>query len=369
MAGDLHVALLATLSRTLFLCIAKIASMCAQPFDKSALIHQSASPFKFLLAWDAFHFLEISEHGYSREQLLAFFPLTPLLARAVPLLDNLTSGVLVSNIAFIMSAVLLHRIGGRRYSEQTAYIATLLFILNPASIVYSGFYSESLFCLLFLAALELLSRGWRAAGALILGMCGLCRSNAVLFVVLVETRYMAAVLAPFIAFQAYSSLLIHRWTGRFVPLPYSYVQKKYWEQGLFRFYTLKNIPNLLAGAAFVAFGVFVCLQYCGPRKGAWLNYLRARSLKEWVLDPFSARSASISTQLIALVALQLLVVFAAIHWNMALRFISYNPVLYWAGAMLVERYHHRVLCRAIVAFLVSYAVVYAILFGAFYPPA
>lgn len=89
------------------------------------LKHQSPAikgPLDQFITWDSVHFVRIAQCGYEFEQSFAFFPALPLLMRALS--DTLLwpvsgalgergtlwlAGVLLSNCAFIASAVFLYR--------------------------------------------------------------------------------------------------------------------------------------------------------------------------------------------------------------------------------------------------------------------
>ncbi|MFD8593630.1 hypothetical protein ACFV1L_01345 [Kitasatospora sp. NPDC059646] len=133
-----------------------------------------------LTAWDARHFLAIAADGYpdaysytAAGQLtgndLAFFPLFPLLVRAVHAATGLSwaaAGILTAQLALLAALVLVHRLVSRLYTRRAATVAlVLLAAAQPMSLVFFMAYSESLF--LAVAAGTLLAahrRNWAAAG-------------------------------------------------------------------------------------------------------------------------------------------------------------------------------------------------------------
>lgn len=79
-------------------------------------------PLDRYITWDSVHFVRIAQCGYEFEQSFAFFPALPLLMRILsttflwPLSGLLgergtlwLAGLLLSNCAFVASAVFLHR--------------------------------------------------------------------------------------------------------------------------------------------------------------------------------------------------------------------------------------------------------------------
>lgn len=133
-----------------------------------------------LLEWDGGWFIRVATdgyaHGYSYDDSghlvgngLAFFPLYPLLIRAVAAtgLSPQTAALAVSWLASAVAAVLLHLLATSLYSRRVGYALVVLACAQPMSVVFSMAYSEGLF--LALAAGMLLAahrQSWLAAGAL-----------------------------------------------------------------------------------------------------------------------------------------------------------------------------------------------------------
>jgi GPI mannosyltransferase 2 len=114
--------------------------------------------------WDAQYFLHISEHGYSYENTLAFYPLYPLCIRVVryvlvnvaPFMSihtlSLLIGIILNVIFFAKATNALYELGRKVLRDQRkAEIAAILFCFNPASIFFTAPYSESLYCWLSFA--------------------------------------------------------------------------------------------------------------------------------------------------------------------------------------------------------------------------
>ena len=408
-----------------------------QRFDKSTMLALSPSPFNFLLSWDANFFLHITREGYSTEHTLPFFPLLPLLIRTIPLLDPMTSAVIANSVLFGISALLLYKISLLRYSQPVSLLASLFFIFNPAGIVYSSFYSESLFCCLFLLGLYYYVSGRLLRAATFFGLCSLTRANAVLFVLFFTPPFWAVVLGPFGVYQLYCLLRICRQRVSFYPfVPYSYIQKAYWEQGFLKFFTANNIPNLVCGFIPIANSLALIYLYIEAKLHAASSALSAadnkdekdkkdekekkekkekkdkkdkkesadneerektkiatgRSLEKFIAMPvlrmarlasglsmarvrgflrdplFTARTNFVS-KLFIILGIQTFSLIFMIHWNIAYRFLSYNPVLYWAMAFCTVRFGQETWFKLLLTIHFVYGLMYTMLFCAFYPPA
>ncbi|MFF7728867.1 hypothetical protein [Streptomyces sp. NPDC008001] len=146
-----------------------------------------------LLAWDGNLYVSIAEHGYPHGYShgedgalagnnLAFFPLFPMLIRAVHAVTGLgwgTSGIVAAHLALIGALLAVHRLLARLHGKRTALFAIVLLAgAQPMAVSFLMSYSESLF--LALAAGTLLAahrRAWLTAGTLAL-LAGLTRPAA-----------------------------------------------------------------------------------------------------------------------------------------------------------------------------------------------
>jgi hypothetical protein len=161
------------------------------PFDLGLFAH-----------WDATWYVGIAHEGYAATPgglaSTAFFPLYPLLIRAVGLLCHnlLVAGYLISNACLLGSCLLLWKLAARDSGrEGVADRAVIFFLFNPVSLFYSTVYSESLFFLLMIGtAWFATERRWLAAGA-----CGylgaLTRPIGVLLLSLLMIEFIAPHLA------------------------------------------------------------------------------------------------------------------------------------------------------------------------------
>ncbi|WP_237702718.1 mannosyltransferase family protein [Candidatus Protofrankia datiscae] len=144
------------------------------------------------LGWDAGWYAGIAEHGYagSGEQSLRFFPLLPLLVRAVTVLPGLgghtgvrvTLVVLVNLTAFAFVAALAQL--ARREGFGPAAVSRVIWLASlapPAFVLVMG-YTEALWGLLAVGVFAgIRSRRWELAAVCGL-FAGLCRPVGVLLV-------------------------------------------------------------------------------------------------------------------------------------------------------------------------------------------
>lgn len=144
--------------------------------------------------WDAEHFLHISEHGYTYENNLAFYPLYPLCIKIVRyLVINLTPflsirtlslliGIIINVIFFVKATNALYELGKKVLRDQKkAEVAAVLFCFSPASIFFTAPYSESLYCWL---SFSLMLKCFEDINSVLivvpLSLSILCRSNGLL---------------------------------------------------------------------------------------------------------------------------------------------------------------------------------------------
>lgn len=441
--------LLSIFSRIFVLSFGKLASLIFQRFDKSTALSISKSPFIYLESWDTVHFINIARNGYAQEHTLPFFPLVPLIVRTLNFWDVLTTGVIFNNIIFICSTLVFHKVSLLYFPPDFSFVSTVFFIFNPASIIYSSFYTEGLFTLIFFLAFFNLTSGKHLKAAILLGISSFCRSNAVLFVMFTKVLYFPIVVAPFALFQLFSLLLIWKRTLSFrVFLPYSLIQEKYWNHGFLKFITIRNTPNILVGFPVIAISLFFLYQSWNMKRLNKLpnpkvslvssviddienkknkklhakEQLCSSSQKECSshvsLEEFafynmrltnyiynddtgnSMRKNEINTEsqrhfigkltnickgivnysLVnskkdmlamseALLFLQTLMLIFLIHWNIAMRFLAYNPFLYWSATFFTYKYSKKTIFIAVSTFFAVYGLLYIVMFSCFYPPA
>jgi len=126
--------------------------------------------------WDARHYLDIAQSGYTAvgddRFRLVFFPLYPLLVR---LLSGASGASLTASAAAISllcagaASALMYDLAFMHGGEENALRATAYFLLSPLSVFLCCAYTEALFICLTLLAVCLLRRGRPYAAAL----CGM----------------------------------------------------------------------------------------------------------------------------------------------------------------------------------------------------
>lgn len=117
--------------------------------------------------WDGGSYLQIAQDGYMAIQTSAFFPVYPLLIRAIHFFFHLTylqSGLVISNLAYLVALVLLYRMCVRHYGIATSKRALWLVFCFPTAFFFNVVYTESLTFLLYILFFSLLSqqRWWAA---------------------------------------------------------------------------------------------------------------------------------------------------------------------------------------------------------------
>jgi hypothetical protein len=104
--------------------------------------------------WDGWHYLFLSDYGYSgRTESCRFYPLFPLgiigLARVIGG-SHLLAGLLLSNLASLAGFVLFYYCVYSKYGSITAKWSLIFLAVFPGALFYQAVYSESLFFLLLM---------------------------------------------------------------------------------------------------------------------------------------------------------------------------------------------------------------------------
>lgn len=146
--------------------------------------------------WDGGHYLNIAAFGYLDITNYAFFPLFPTLAGIVHhflKLDLITSGLLISNIAFVLFLIVFFKLVFSKYTKEVAYASTITLLLFPTSFFATAYYSESLFLLIVTLAFASLWRKNFLLAALLASLASLTRLMGVMLIVSVFYSYFASI--------------------------------------------------------------------------------------------------------------------------------------------------------------------------------
>lgn len=139
------------------------------PYTESLLTNSNLPSFLWAFAnFDGVHYLTIARAGYAAQYTQVFFPLYPILIHYVGLLTGgnlIISGLIISNIAFLISIFVLKKLLEIDYSHDLVRWTIIFLILFPTSFYFGSLYTESLFFLLVLLSFYFARKGnWILAG-------------------------------------------------------------------------------------------------------------------------------------------------------------------------------------------------------------
>lgn len=154
--------------------------------------------------WDVIRFEKIAVHDYSNADptRAAFFPLYPWLEHEVALLLHIhrsffLAGMLISNIAFLGTLIVLYRFVEVEFDRDTAGRTALYLAVFPTALFFFAAYNESLFLFfLLLSFYAMRHRSWWLAG-LFGGLATLTRSIGMALLVIFLFEFIRQVF-PFI---------------------------------------------------------------------------------------------------------------------------------------------------------------------------
>ncbi|MET9900264.1 hypothetical protein [Streptomyces sp. NPDC006446] len=190
--------------------------------------------------WDADWYLGIADHGYAHQlgaafdaNNLAFFPLYPVLVKAVAALtpgSRATTGLVIAVVCSFLAAWGIHAVGSHLHGRRVGVLLTVLWAALPVGLVQWMGYTESLFTAFAAWALYAVLTGrllWAASLAALAGLTrptGVAVGAAVALTALLSLRrgfsvraLAAAFLAPagWLAYVGWVGLRVGRWDGYF----------------------------------------------------------------------------------------------------------------------------------------------------------
>ncbi|MFZ0748248.1 MAG: hypothetical protein WAM70_02730 [Pyrinomonadaceae bacterium] len=156
------------------------------PIEPTAQTWEATSRwFRFLLRYDSGWYLHIATHGYSwngngmEQQTVAFYPLYPLLIKALTFLgfSHAASAVIVPSVAIIIGIVVFTKLVAEWYDDETALYSVAFLSFFPGSLFFSAAYKESLTFLFVVCFFLFLLRKRFLVAACFAGLCFATRST------------------------------------------------------------------------------------------------------------------------------------------------------------------------------------------------
>jgi len=142
-------------------------------------------PFDYWLSWaqwDGGYYYNIAQKGYILFNDFAFFPLYPALISLIPS-NTLFSGLVISNLAFLLFLKIFYEFLKNSYSKQTAKNTIFTFLCFPTTFFAVAFYSEGLFLFLVIFAFVLMYKNKTFESALVIAFASLARFVAVFLII------------------------------------------------------------------------------------------------------------------------------------------------------------------------------------------
>ena len=260
-----------------------------------------------LTSWDGLWYMEIVRNGYPTsippdvtyhvdEARAAFFPLFPLLGRAV---DRVLPGgdsfaVLTMNAVLgLIAVVLIGLLGQRLYGERVGRTSATLAAIFPGSFVLSFAYSEALMIVLAAACLWcLLEREWVAAGVFAalatatrpngLALVAACAFAA--FVAIRDRRDWQALLSVALAPVGFVTFQV--WLGQHTGEAGAWfrVQREAWGEGAsFGWTALRNTAEAIAQPLTSPTDTITALSVAATIALVWMSW---RAKLPWVLTVY-----------------------------------------------------------------------------------
>jgi phosphatidylinositol glycan class V len=369
--------------RVCTLALSAVASAVVPAYDQSTSLLRVHWLLRGVASWDAVYMRHIALHGYTHEQTHAFYPLYPLgLLRplaAVYRVDPLLAGVAVNVVAFCVATVVLYRLlqllqlpDAASGSGRVAFLAAVAFCVTPAGIFFTAPYSECAFALASFSGMLAVLRRRRAVAVVAFAAAAALRSNGLLYggfflwphalrvwmrqptqwrALALDLLCVACVLAPMAGVEWYGRALycsaggqseLRPYCATWRPAFYSFIQAHYWNQGLFAYWTVQQLPNFALAAPMAA----LCAVACAT----------AMRRRHFLLQAHAPH--------VLLLGLMLAVAVCGTHVQTLTRFVSASPVIYWyAGRQMVDGTRR----QWILAYFASYTIAGSVLFASFYP--
>jgi GPI mannosyltransferase 2 len=369
------------------------------------------------IRWDAVHMLAISKHGYVFELQYAFFPLLPFLSRYISLglinycgfshfvsFEPLAAfiALLFTNSCHYFATLFLFKLTLLVFkSAKFSMISAIMFMFNPASIQLSAMYTEAPFALFTFVGLYAFYSKQRLIASLIWALASITRSNGIVLIgfffydmlltvfsssdsfyspsmiinkMFSTFLYSIVSFSGFVGFQyfAYGEFCFkddstRPWCSSKFASIYSFVQKEYWNVGLFNYFAINQIPNFLFALPMIIICSSACFLYFESDHLRFISLglhrrknKRAKSLNLFYDD-------QILPHIYLLIFMLVYNVFVA-HVQIITRVFTFLPVVYWFMAHLIMN-SSIITQKILLTYIGIYGTLGTVLFALNYPPA
>ena len=386
---------LAVYSRILTLLLGAIFDSAIEDYDRTGHLEIPSSNMIGVLygfaKWDGVYFLRIAQFSYEHEQMHAFFPGYPFLIRWLTYFfgqdsyeSYVLSGLLISNICFIAAAIYLYKLSSLVLNEQQAFVSSVLFCFSACSVFMSAVYSESLIAFLTFFGWYQILKNNRFIACLIFALAATVKSTATfllaaLFPLLFRSNgvdlkgslyFLFGTAGIFSVLHLYLTSSRNIYCSGKIPADwckngetsiYSYVQRKFWNVGLLRYWKLKNIPFFIV--VLPSFWIacqgflFPCLRRIHD------NFRKTGICKEFFLQQISDKQFGFAIHLFAC----LFVTAFLANVQIFTRLVSSSPAYFWAQAFIIDRYSGTWLLFGLATLHCIYFLVGILLFCNFLP--
>ena len=104
--------------------------------------------------FDGVHYLGIAKDAYAYQFTQAFFPLYPVLIKALTIFTKnyVISGLLISNAFFLIGLFIFYKLVKLNYSESTAIWSVIFLLATPTSFYFGAIYTEGIFFLMIVSS-------------------------------------------------------------------------------------------------------------------------------------------------------------------------------------------------------------------------
>lgn len=145
--------------------------------------------------WDGGHYFDIAKDGYLLNSDFAFFPVYPALIRffSTFLQNYLLTGLLISNISFLIFLFIFYKFVKEKYSTKIAFYSTVTLLTFPTTFFAVSYYSESVFLLLASIVFIFLGSKKFLLASIAVSIASLTRFIGVFLIISIVYSYLAQI--------------------------------------------------------------------------------------------------------------------------------------------------------------------------------